>query len=158
MVRISKKRFPLPEEQTYEQQVDLPVYEIESPQPRRRFPKKIALVLLVLLLVGASAYAFYKHKENPAAAGERELAQTIEKVSRLIVLPLDEEPTLATVSDPERLKSNEFFKNARLGDKVLIYAKARKAILYSPELDRIVEVAPLALQGSESADQSEPVR
>ncbi len=72
----------------------------------------------------------------------------IDAVGRLIVLPVGEQPTIATVSDPARLKSQPFFADAKAGDKVLIYAVAKKAILYSPEEDKIIEVAPLDLSNT----------
>ena len=64
-----------------------------------------------------------------------------------MVLPKDETPTLATVSDPEKLKDQRFFVNAVKGDKVLVYSLAKKAILYSPSLDKIIEVAPVNVGG-----------
>jgi hypothetical protein len=60
-----------------------------------------------------------------------------------MVLPADETPTIATVSDPEKLKDQPFFANAKKGDKVLIFSNSAKAILYSPTEDKIVEVAPI---------------
>ncbi len=42
-------------------------------------------------------------------------------------------------------KDRLFFANAKVGDKVLVYAKAGKVILYNPSEDRIVEVAPINL-------------
>ena len=54
-----------------------------------------------------------------------------------------EDPTVATVVDPERLRDQPFFANAKQGDKVLIYTNAKKAILYSPESNKIIEVAPV---------------
>lgn len=67
----------------------------------------------------------------------------INKVSRLIVLPEGETPTIATVADPSKLKGQAFFANAKVGDKVLIYPNSKKAILYDPNQDIIVEVAPV---------------
>ena len=61
----------------------------------------------------------------------------------MIVLPEDEIPTVATVSDPEKLKEQPFFSDAKKGDKVLIYANAKKAILYDPMANKIVTVAPI---------------
>jgi hypothetical protein len=50
---------------------------------------------------------------------------------------------VATVSDPEKLKEQPFFTQAKKGDKLLIYAKARKAILYDPAINKIIEVSTL---------------
>ena len=82
-------------------------------------------------------------RQNPARAAEEELRQIIARVGQLLVLPEGEIPTLATVTDPEKLKDQSFFVHAKIGDKVLIYTNAKKAILYSPAANKIVEVAPL---------------
>ena len=80
----------------------------------------------------------------------------MERVSRLIILPTDEEPTIATVADPDRLQDQPFFDNAKTGDKLLIYTNARKAILYDPVSDKIVEVAPINIGDVAGAAASEP--
>ena len=106
----------------------------------------VVLVILVVMLGGASYY-FYKEfndlKANPQKVAQDEVSVLVAKVGKLIVLPTDETPTIATVSDPEALKDQPFFKNAKTGDRVLIYTNARKAILYSPTENKIVEVAPI---------------
>jgi hypothetical protein len=109
----------------------------------------ILSIVFYLALAGAGYY-YYRQatdlKKNPQkqqAVLQEEAKNLVAAVSRLIVLPSDEEPTIATVSDPEKLKDQPFFANAKAGYKVLIYSKAKKAILYDPESDKIVEVAPL---------------
>jgi hypothetical protein len=68
--------------------------------------------------------------------------QLINRVGALMLLP-DEKPTVAVVSDLGKLKGQRFFANAKEGDVVLMYAHAQKAILYSPTLNKIIEVAPI---------------
>lgn len=63
---------------------------------------------------------------------------------RLILLP-DETPTVATVTDMAPLRGQAFFERAQLGDVVLMYPRAARAILYRPSADLIIEVAPIAL-------------
>ncbi len=109
--------------------------------------KYIGYVLLVPLLVaGALAYTYYSQyqlfKNNPQAATAKVNQQLVAEVGRLIFLP-DEQPTVATVSDLESLKNQPFFAQAKIGDKVLIYTNAKKAVLYDPDAKKIVEVAPL---------------
>ncbi len=104
----------------------------------------IALVVLVILLGAGFAYFFFKATGNTDTQSKAEAEEVIRKVGRLMVLP-DETPTVATVSDPEKLRDQQFFNQAVAGDKVLIYSGAQKAILYSPKLDKIVEVAPVNL-------------
>lgn len=105
-------------------------------------------VLVVLLLVaGGTALAFYRQlqevKQNPQKMAQEEVRALVARVGQLLVLPEGEDPTVATVQDPERLKEQPFFAKAKKGDRVLIYTNARKAILYSPTDQKIVEVAPI---------------
>jgi hypothetical protein len=69
-------------------------------------------------------------------------------VSKLIVLPASEQPTIATVADLSKLQGQPFFANAQVGDKVLIYSQAGKAILYRPSENKIIELAPLDVSAS----------
>ena len=111
--------------------------------------KKTLVAVFVLIFVGAlgSAFYFYREvstlKQNPQAAAEEEAEELVRIVGKLIILPKDEVPTIATVSDPEKLKDQPFFAKAKVGDKVLLYAKAQKAYLYDPLVNRILEVAPI---------------
>ena len=110
---------------------------------------RILSVILVLITIASLSVAGYfytqvqKLSEGAPAATADELAEIIEKVGRLVVLPTKEQPTLATVSDPEQLKDQPFFAKAKKGDKVLVYSVAKKVILYDPVADKIVEVAPI---------------
>lgn len=112
---------------------------------------KIVLFLFVLLtvvLIVTNIFFYRKlqlaRQATPQAVNQEEVNNLITEVGVLIVLP-DEVPTIATVSDLEQLKNQPFFAKAKIGDKVLIYAVARKAILYSPSEKKIVEVAPLLI-------------
>ncbi|MBP9669332.1 MAG: hypothetical protein KBE09_03515 [Candidatus Pacebacteria bacterium] len=141
------------------------------PRPRalRRFRVwwlvvAVALVLLVGGVYGAYAYPsfmekaggvgrfFSKPEVTPAAgaaSGEDALAQVddlVAEVGRLIVLPENEVPTVATVTEPEKLKDQLFFANAKMGDKVLLYTEAKKAYLYDPVAKKLIEVAPITTE------------
>jgi hypothetical protein len=115
--------------------------------------KKTLLVFIAVLVlaIGLAVYfsmKFYDLKNNPQKATQEDTAKLVAKVSRLIMLPENETPTVATVTDPNLLKGQAFFANAKKGDRVLIYSGAKKAILYDPEADRLVEVAPVNLGGA----------
>jgi hypothetical protein len=121
------------------------------PPKRRKLPVFVPIIaVLVLLSLGVGAYfQFFRsspssddqQSENPAA--EMEVRDLIVAISKLIVLPKGEEPTVATVTDPKKLDDQTFFKDAKAGDKVLLYTKARKAYLYRPSLNLLIEVAPI---------------
>lgn len=115
----------------------------------RFFMMEITLPLIgIATLVLLSFYLTISYtRKNPEPFGlvkgptilQKEQEDFIAKVGESIELP-EEDPTIATVSDVEKLNDQPFFKNARIGDKILIYTNARKVILYRPEEDRVVEV------------------
>ncbi|MFM2357922.1 MAG: hypothetical protein RJA61_659 [Candidatus Parcubacteria bacterium] len=116
----------------------------------------VPILIGLIFLVAGFAYYYYseaqKFKNNPQAQTQEEVDSLVAEVSRIILLPQDEDPTIATVSDPERLKDQPFFAKAKAGDKVLLYANAKKAYLYDPINKKILEVAPINL-GSEVETQ-----
>ncbi len=127
---------------------------------------KNALVpFLVLLLIGTSGSAFYFYTQasassrDPQLVAKKEADSLVAQVGKLILLP-SEQPTVATITEPEKLKDQVFFAHAQVGDKVLIYANARKAILFNPTQNRLVEVAPLVIgEGSQQTQvQSQPAQ
>ena len=109
-----------------------------------------ALLIAIIAMLGVTAYVCYQKfedvKEHPQQYVQQSSDDVVAKVARLLVLPTDETPTIATVTDLAKLKYLPFFKDAQVGDKVLMYAKARKAILYSPQENVVREVAPIFIE------------
>src|SRR5690242_3238139 len=103
-------------------------------------PILTALLLVAVVLLGYLYFELQGLKRDPEQLAQNEVDDLLARVRELIVLPDDETPTIATVSDPELLKDQPFFAHAKTGDRVLLYAKAKKAILYDPEAHVIVEV------------------
>jgi len=109
----------------------------------------IGLAVVLLAVVGVAVYFYLQYQRTQDQLNKttqsNEQAALIAEVGKLIVLPSGEQPTIATVSDVNRLKGQTFFVHARNGDKVLIYTKAQEAILYDPLANKIVEVGPISL-------------
>ena len=105
---------------------------------------------LALLIASGAAFYFYQQanrleSESRTAVAPEEDAAIVLKAGKLILLP-EEVPTVATVSNPERLRDQPFFAQAKAGDKVLVYSIAKKVYLYDPANDIIVNVAPLDIE------------
>lgn len=119
----------------------------------------LGILCVLLVLSCAGNYVLYtkvQHAaENPQQQGQEAVHALVQEVSQYIVLPEGEDPTVATVTDPEKLKDQAFFTQASVGDKVLIYTNAKKAILYNPGTHKIVEVAPINI-GTGSPSPSAP--
>jgi len=108
----------------------------------------IFVVVLILSSLGAAAYFYNQYKEiknNPNKISIDEINSLTTVISKFMDLPTDETPTLATVTDKEKLKDQDFFKKSENGDKILIYANAKKAILYRPSTQKVIEFAPLLI-------------
>lgn len=91
-----------------------------------------------------------QHSEKDKGAAE--LKAVTDAVGSVYQLPAGETPTIATVSDATKVRSQAFFKNADNGDKVLLYSKAGQAILYRPSTKKIISIAPVNLNsGAPSA-------
>lgn len=87
-------------------------------------------------------------QNDPNAKAKEESKKIVDEVGKLVVLPQGEEPTVATVTDPTKLNDQPFFANSLAGDKVLIYQDAQRAILYRPSENKVIEIAPLNLDGA----------
>lgn len=113
--------------------------------------KNQLIVVLALLVVAASGAAIYFYKQFQQGSDEQvqqEVDVLVARVGKLLVLPEGEQPTVATVSDIDKLRDQPFFTNAKNGDKVLIYTNARRVVLYDPVANKIVDVAPLNIGNS----------
>lgn len=115
--------------------------------------KPLTLVVALVLSVGLAgvSYNMYQNsqaelakvKSDPRSVAQEEAKALIAKIGALVVLPEGEEPTIATITDREKLKDQAFFARAENGDKVLIYAQAKKAFLYSVKTSKVLEIAPV---------------
>lgn len=112
---------------------------------KRRFVN-IIIILIAIIAMSFGVLFYYKlHKlqNNSNEVKVKEIDSLISKVSDLYLLPEGESPTVATVSDPLALKDKSFFTLSQKGDKVLIFYKAGKAILYRPSIDKIIEIVSI---------------
>ena len=118
-------------------------------------PKKLIIAVFAILAIVACALGFIaynEHQKTKAADPQNELASLVSEISQFTELPA-EQPTLATVTDKEKLKQYPFFSKAEIGDKVLIFNQAKKAYLYRPLTKKLIEVGPIQLS-DQTATQS----
>ena len=113
----------------------------------------ILVVVIVLILLAAIGgyigYYYYNQynilKTNPQAVSARETHQIISRVSQLMQLPTNESPQIATVVNPTLVQSHTPFLQAETGDMILIYTRMKRAILYRPSVNKIIDVAPVII-------------
>lgn len=159
-----------------------PHHQSNSPEPAERPAAKtkregsmikrqkqiiLGLIILILLIAAAGTTAYYIHRynqaqqqvkklsSNPTVTAQQEQQNLIAKIGKLTDLPTGETPTVATVTDITKLKDQPFFANAKNGDKVLIYTQAKKAYLYRPSTNKLINIAPVNL-GDQTGTTSTP--
>lgn len=113
-----------------------------------KYPKVFLVIILILAAIGGTIYiARTKPKllgistEQDVMESQKDVDILLSEVGKLIRLPQDENPTVATVTDADTLKSQPFFAEAQNGDKVLIYANSKKIYLYRPSEKKIIEAS-----------------
>lgn len=125
-----------------------------KPKKRRTTLKKNLKILAGLAAVIAVIYLSYAYiaakndlnkLSHPAQAAQDSRNQLVTEVGKLVDLPSGEIPSTATVSDAGKLKSQEFFARAQNGDKVLVYAKSGRAVLYRPSTNKVIEYSRVNL-------------
>lgn len=117
--------------------------------------KKIILVvsgIVLALVIFVPTFYYYKKYQSlknstvgTDKSDKNQVNDLVSKIGKLYELPEGEEPTIATVSDKSKLPPQAFFAKAKNGDQVLIYTKAKKAILYRPSANKIIEIGPVSI-------------
>jgi hypothetical protein len=110
-------------------------------------------VLLLVLAAAAIGTSFYLYQQNrsavaqlkklkamtPAINPQEEDQKTMAQVNKLIELPA-ETPKIMTITNKDDYKDQPFLAKAENNDKLIIYTQAKKAILYRPSINKIVDV------------------
>lgn len=144
---------------------DLTESKLSKPaQVRKRLAKltwrQVVVRLFIVVLVALSGFLVYqyihsqnevKRLSNPQESAREETRQLTAKLGRLVEIPTNETPTIATVSDVSKLKDQPFYAKAQNGDKVLIFSQAKRAFLYRPSTDKVIELAPINIGNNAAA-------
>lgn len=138
-----------------------------SVEPHTQAPKPFFLITIITIVLIAAAIILFnnffnnnKQQEDVAnqpqantAVDVNDLDNLKSRVSQLIQVNSNEEPTIATVNDPEILRQNQpvFYKDAQIGDRLLVWSD--KAVLYSTKKDKLLSVM---LINAENTEQIQP--
>jgi negative regulator of sigma E activity len=157
---VAETEEQIPEEQA--QPAPAPAVKTKAAPVKKKkkgLAKKLGMsggaLLILVAAIAAAVYFYSKYQDSqnklkhPEVLAQQQTETLVDKVGRLVELPVGEKPTVATVSDVSKLSNQTFFANAKNGDKVLIYSTAKKAILYRPSTDKVINVAPLNINNTQ---------
>lgn len=128
-----------------------------SPKPPRGKSTKLSKKLFYGLAVLAAVFVVFqfirlnkqaKQLEKQVAAQstteqakpDQEAQILADKIGQYLELP-DEVPTVATVTDASKVSNQLFFARAQDDDKVLLFEKSGRAVLYRPSTNKVIEFA-----------------
>lgn len=118
------------------------------PKIKNKFLLFLILLTLIILVLIAGYFLINYQKtkkllDNPTVKAAQELEKIINNIDKFMELPKGETPSMYGVADKSKLPNQNFYKKAENGDKVLIYLQAKKAILYRPSTNKVIEVGPI---------------
>ena len=122
------------------------------------------LYMTVTTIAAVRFYDMYKYYEARVPRTDKEVEKEtnmiMSQLKKIMQVP-DEKPVIATVNDKNTLKAQQaFFAQAENGDKVVIFSKAKKAILFRPSLNKIIESGPLLVSPNQTTtgQQVQPIK
>lgn len=124
------------------------------------------LILLLVIVSATSVFFILQYRKAQAQLQQLTSTQTkaeidklVKTVGKLVELPGDEQPTVATVTDKSKLQDQPFFSKAENDDKVLIYTNNKRAILFRPSKNKIIDITSLnALTPEAQQTQASPAQ
>jgi hypothetical protein len=144
---MSKKRKTKSEENT--QGVSLGVNRLFKKFRLQLNEKTIAVSGLMILLLFFSVFSTAKYVQaenrlnqvgaNTIMSGKSSADKVIYEAGSIAKLPDGETPTVALIKNISQLKGQPFFVGAENGDYLMVYTRAKKAILYRPSINKIIE-------------------
>lgn len=108
----------------------------------RRGKRRLLVGLLVVLLVlacGTSALLFFKYQRAIDTNTNKEADAIAKRIGDIVSLP-SEKPSISTVLDRSKLTNKVLKERAHNGDKLLIYDKAKRIILYRPSVGKVIDM------------------
>lgn len=127
-----------------------------KPLNKRSKKQNSLLYLVIILLIALVVFFGFKYYESQiptnitiSQTGEVDSNKIIEDVSKIFLLPINEQPSVALIKDLNSLAPQPIFTNAQNGDVLLIYLNAKKAILYRPSENKVIDVGPVNVSSSQ---------
>ncbi len=124
--------------------------------PRMRRPKGRAsflrtLVSLIVLALFIVAIVYSVRHISPERKQAMENTALIQSIGKLMIIP-NEQPIVATINQAAVLiQEQPFYTGSQNGDKLVIFPKAQKAVIYSPSRDVIVNSGPFVINQDQKA-------
>lgn len=142
--------------------------------PKRNSRRGLTLLLLIVIIIAIALFIWAEKQRRSVANqleqtsaqleeirkstnrnGQEVAKEVLGKVRHHMVIPDQPEPTVATIIDVDKLKqSSDFYAVAENGDNLIITEK--RAILYDPDRDIILDVVPVRINKQSPSPTGSP--
>ncbi len=122
------------------------------------------LIIALIIIVGFLVYKVIKGEEIPSfevklgeQLSEEQIGDLLGRISRLIMLPEETDPLIATINDAPALRAEQaFYRDAENGDQLVIFTKRAMAVIYRPSVDKLINVGPIFFDNAGTKPESIP--
>ncbi len=124
-------------------------------------------ILMLIVIVGLVTTTISLKKQNddlkndPAYQKVKTVKKTNalrQKVAKIMYIPKDTQAFIGTYDAKSSLKNNPFFKDAKDGDKYLIFSELGKAIIYRESENKIINSGPIAITSEKEKSGSKDTK
>ncbi len=131
--------------------------EVQAVQSVKKKFKPLSIIILLVVIGLIAGFGILlndrKHLKNEVSKLSQSQTDAVDEakqlnsdVAKLVELPNDEVPTIGTVADVEKLKKQSVgFENAKTGDRLLIYTRSQRIIVFRPATKKIVSIVQISL-------------
>jgi hypothetical protein len=127
-----------------------------NPESTKRFKRGLVTWALGILLFAALAGCgglYWQYHKAADKDPQSQQQKWITDISSVMVAP-DETPVITTVLDKTKLTNQSLAAVASNGDRLYIYSKAKRLILYRPSLHKVVDMLTIQTQDAAEARQT----
>lgn len=108
----------------------------------------VTAILVVRFVQGQNDLAEMQKKLDSMKAQESVSDKSIAEEAKLVVeryidIGLEEIPSIIVVKDTNILAQQQYFEKVKAGDVILIYTVAKRAVVYRPSTEKVIDLIPL---------------
>lgn len=117
-------------------------------RPSLKRPKLVWAIVaaIIAVLLAVIGFLVWQIRTDSRADTGKETTRIIKQIAVHYELPRGEDPTVAKVQDTSKLADQPFFDKAQNGDYLVVYEKAKLAILYRESADKLINVGPINIK------------
>lgn len=118
----------------------------------------VVIIVAVLLILGWRKGMIFNTPSIDGQLSERQVTYILNKLDNNILVPDDEQPLIATITDADLLKQSQpFYQDAENGHYLIIFPSISRAMIFDAQKGILINVGPLQIQEDVAANTPQAV-